>query len=489
MTKDPVIPTRDTSARSAAAASRRRAATGLLLPFVLAAGCAAVAPGTVAPPAPQTSWTPPPSLAAAAPPAVSELAPLPAPLASRRGDRSRPAQTAPRRGPPGTTPRPRPHGTAPSMAPGGRPSTGRSRPRARTTRTATGPRPTAPARGCRICSSTSAGARAMSRPRGRRWWRLTGRTAPPSTTACSPSRWPSSPTRARPRSSRRTAPRSPTPRAASPRPRRGTSWAWRPSPTSCRRARRSPRCGSRCRPRRAGPHHARRARARDGLPGAHAAGDRGRQRRDRRRWTPRSAVGTTLIERAVAARPELQAARARAQANWPPRRGPRDRSCALAVARRLRRPQLDRRRGRPRRPPLRGHLPRHPALRRLLAPQRRARGRGAGRGGGGARPRLGAGRHLRGLRGAQRLPDRHRARGHQRRPARERDASPSVWRRGATGRAWAPCSTCSPPSARWPRRGRQEIRARLDWFTALARLAHDIGSLDPRAAGILEAQE
>ncbi len=34
-----------------------------------------------------------------------------------------------------------------------------------------------------------------------------------------------------------------------------------------------------------------------------------------------------------------------------------------------------------------------------------------------------------------------------------------------------------------------EIRARLDWFVALARLAHDIGSLDPRAAGILGAQE
>jgi outer membrane protein len=34
-----------------------------------------------------------------------------------------------------------------------------------------------------------------------------------------------------------------------------------------------------------------------------------------------------------------------------------------------------------------------------------------------------------------------------------------------------------------------EIRARLDWFTALARLAHDIGSLDPRASGILGAQE
>jgi len=34
-----------------------------------------------------------------------------------------------------------------------------------------------------------------------------------------------------------------------------------------------------------------------------------------------------------------------------------------------------------------------------------------------------------------------------------------------------------------------EIRARLDWFTALARLAHDIGSLDPGTSGILEAQE
>ena len=33
-----------------------------------------------------------------------------------------------------------------------------------------------------------------------------------------------------------------------------------------------------------------------------------------------------------------------------------------------------------------------------------------------------------------------------------------------------------------------EISARLDWFTALARLAHDIGSLDPRDLGI-PAQE
>jgi outer membrane protein len=35
----------------------------------------------------------------------------------------------------------------------------------------------------------------------------------------------------------------------------------------------------------------------------------------------------------------------------------------------------------------------------------------------------------------------------------------------------------------------QSVGARLDWYTALARLAHDIGSLDPRAAGFLEAQE
>jgi outer membrane protein TolC len=35
----------------------------------------------------------------------------------------------------------------------------------------------------------------------------------------------------------------------------------------------------------------------------------------------------------------------------------------------------------------------------------------------------------------------------------------------------------------------QAIGARLDWYTALARLAHDIGSLDPRAAGFLETQE
>jgi outer membrane protein len=34
-----------------------------------------------------------------------------------------------------------------------------------------------------------------------------------------------------------------------------------------------------------------------------------------------------------------------------------------------------------------------------------------------------------------------------------------------------------------------EIAARLDWFTALARLAHDIGSLDSRASGILSPQE
>jgi outer membrane protein TolC len=34
-----------------------------------------------------------------------------------------------------------------------------------------------------------------------------------------------------------------------------------------------------------------------------------------------------------------------------------------------------------------------------------------------------------------------------------------------------------------------EIAARLDWFMALARLAHDIGSLDPRASGILSPQE
>ncbi len=85
-----------------------------------------------------------------------------------------------------------------------------------------------------------------------------------------------------------------------------------------------------------------------------------------------------LIERAVAERPELQAARARARELAAEARAARaDLYPSLSLGAFAGR-TLDRRRGRPGRPPQRGALPRHPPLLRLVAPRGRACRRGAG---------------------------------------------------------------------------------------------------------------
>ena len=330
-------------------------------------------------------------------------------------------------------------------------------------------------------SSTSEGGAPRSRRHGRPCSPPTGPTTPPSRTPCC--RWSRPTTTTSPRR-RCSPPRSHRARTRGPSstpPSSDTRRGWPPSPMSCRRGRRSRRSSSRWPTLQGAVATTRGALATAmGLP-ANTAFDVDLPRRTRRP-TEITADVERYLERAKARRPDLAAARAQARRSDAHVRKVLADGLPVDHGDREPRPRLSRQ-PRPVQRPLCRHDPAALAdLQRVLqrvrhrpvaGPTRRRPGRGW---------RAWNRRCPAGLDQLLRPQDRRAAAADDRRPARERQASPTRSRRGATTPGSAPSWISSPPRATLERRGPSSVQAMSDWYISLAQLARDTGVLDAAGA-------